>query len=108
MLPFWIALALFAQAPATPPAAPTLAPVWTVTEGMDANQVPIVPLYVHNTFQILPKGRWRLRRLPIRIRIGAPIPTAGLTLDDRETLRDRVRAAIEALRARVDSTAADP
>src|SRR5438067_6242036 len=73
-----------------------------------AAQVPIVPVYVHNTFQILPKGRWRLRRLPIRIRIGEPIPTAGLTLDDRETLRDRVRAAIEALRARVDSTAADP
>ena len=39
---------------------------------------------------------------------GEPIPTAGLTLDDREGLRDRVRAAIEALRARVDSTAADP
>jgi len=70
--------------------------------------VPIVPVYVHNTFQILPKGGWRLRRLPIRIRIGAPISTAGLTLDDREVLRDRVRAAIESLRARVDSAAAVP
>ena len=73
-----------------------------------AAQVPIVPVYVHNTFQIMPKGAWRLRRLPIRIRIGAPIPTAGMTLDDREALRDRVRAAIEALRARVDSTAVVP
>ena len=32
MLSVWITLALFAQAPA----APTLAPAWTVTEGMDA------------------------------------------------------------------------
>ena len=73
-----------------------------------AAQVPIVPVYVHNTFQIMPKGAWRLRRLPIRIRIGAPIPTAGMTLDDREALRDKVRAAIEALRARVDSTSVVP
>ncbi len=70
-----------------------------------AAQVPIVPVYVHNTFQIMPKGAWRLRRLPIRIRIGEPIPTVGMTLDDREALRDTVRAAIVQLRARVDSTA---
>ena len=70
-----------------------------------AAQVPIVPVYVHNTFQIMPKGAWRLRRLPIRIRIGEPIPTAGMTLDDREALRDKVRAAIVQLRARVDSAA---
>jgi len=68
-----------------------------------AAQVPLVPVYVHNTFEILPKGAWRMRRLPIRIRIGAPIPTVGLTLDDRDQLRERTRAAIEALRARVDS-----
>jgi len=68
-----------------------------------AAQAPLVPVYVHNTFEILPKGAWRLRRLPIRIRIGEPIPTVGLTLDDRDQLRERTRAAIEALRARVDS-----
>ena len=73
-----------------------------------AAQVPIVPVYVHNTFQIMPKGAWRLRRLPIRIRIGDPIPTAGMTLDDREALRDNVRAAIVQLRARVDSAAVVP
>lgn len=66
-----------------------------------AAQVPLVPVYVHNTFEIFPKGAWRLRRKPIVIRIGAPIPTAGLTLDDREQLRERTRAAIDALRAHV-------
>ena len=68
-----------------------------------AAQVPLVPVYVHNTFEILPKGAWRMRRLPIRIRIGEPIATTGLTLEDRDQLRERTRAAIEALRARVDS-----
>ena len=62
-------------------------------------------MYVHNTFEILPKGAWRMRRMPIRIRIGDAIPTVGLTLDDRDQLRERTRAAIETLRARVDSAA---
>jgi len=64
-----------------------------------AAQVPIVPLYVHNTFEILPKGARRLRPRPIRLLVGAPIQTAGLTLEDRTRLRDEVRAAIVALRS---------
>jgi 1-acyl-sn-glycerol-3-phosphate acyltransferase len=73
-----------------------------------AAQVPLVPVYVHATFRILPKGAWRLRRMPIRLLVGEAIPTAGLTLDDREALRDRARAAIVALRARVDAAAGVP
>lgn len=73
-----------------------------------AAQVPLVPVYVHATFRILPKGAWRLRSMPIRILVGEPIPTAGLTLSDRESLRDRARAAIVALRDRVDGPAAAP
>ncbi len=65
-----------------------------------AAQVPIVPVYVHHTFEILPKGAWRLRPRPIRLLVGAAIPTAGLSADDREALRERVRAAIVALQQR--------
>ncbi len=68
-----------------------------------AAQVPLVPVYVHDTFEIKPKGRIGLRPKPIRLRVGEPIPTVGLTLDDREALRDRTRAAMLALRARVDA-----
>jgi 1-acyl-sn-glycerol-3-phosphate acyltransferase len=64
--------------------------------------VPVVPVYVHNTFEIPPRGR-RLRRLPIRVRVGDPIATAGRTLDDLDAVRDAVRAAIERFRARVDA-----
>jgi 1-acyl-sn-glycerol-3-phosphate acyltransferase len=68
-----------------------------------AAQVPVVPVYVHQTFQILPKGGIRLRPRPIRIVVGDPIPTAGLGVDHRQELRDRVRPAILALKARVDA-----
>jgi 1-acyl-sn-glycerol-3-phosphate acyltransferase len=71
-----------------------------------AAQVPVVPVYVHNTFEILPKGRMRLRPRPIRIVIGDPIPTAGMSVERRQELRDRVRAAVLALQARVDARAA--
>jgi len=70
-----------------------------------AAQVPLVLVYVHNTFEILPKGGFRLHPRPILIRIGEPIPTEGLTPQDRERLRDRVRAAILDLKARVDAEA---
>jgi len=71
-------------------------------------QVPLVPVYVHSTFQILPKGGFRLRPRPIRILVGEPIATAGMTPEDRERLRGRARAAILALKARVDAGAASP
>src|SRR6267378_3059771 len=65
-----------------------------------AAQVPVVPVYVHHTFEILPKGAWRLRPRPIRLFVGTPIPTAGLAAGDRERLRDEVRAAMVALQQR--------
>ena len=68
--------------------------------------VPVVPVYVHNTFEILPKGGIRLRPRPIRILVGEVIPTAGLSLDDRQGLAERTRAALLGLRARVDSGSA--
>jgi 1-acyl-sn-glycerol-3-phosphate acyltransferase len=68
-----------------------------------AAQVPLVPVYVHDTFDIKPKGRFGLRPRPIRLLVGEPIPTKGLVAGDRERLREQVRAAMLALRARVDA-----
>src|SRR5205809_3426158 len=71
-----------------------------------AAQVPVVPVYVGHTFEIMPKGRLLLRPPPIRIMIGEPISTAGMTVDERQELRDRVHTAIVALKARVDAEGA--
>ena len=65
-----------------------------------AAQVPIVPVYVHLTFEILPKGAWRLRPRPIRLLAGRPIMTTGLRPEDRERLRNEVRAAMVALQSK--------
>ncbi len=71
-----------------------------------AAQVPVVPVYVGNTFVIMPKGRFFLNPRPIRIVIGDPISTAGMTVEQRQQLRDRVHAAIVGLKARVDAEGA--
>jgi 1-acyl-sn-glycerol-3-phosphate acyltransferase len=73
-----------------------------------AAQVPVVPVYVDGTYRILKKGGLELRPMPIRVEIGEPIPTVGLSPDDREQLRERVRAAILALKARVDAASPAP
>ena len=65
-----------------------------------AAQVPIVPVYIPHTFEILPKGAWRLRSRPIRLLAGRPIMTGGLRPEDRERLRDEVRAAMVALQSK--------
>jgi hypothetical protein len=48
-----------------------------------------------------------LRPRPIRIEIGDPISTDDLTLERRQELRDRVRAAMVRLKARVDADPSD-
>lgn len=64
-----------------------------------AAQVPVVPVYVSNTFQILPKAHLLLRPQPVTIHFGEPIATAGMTYDDRETLLRRSHAEIVRMRA---------
>ncbi|MDX1675249.1 MAG: lysophospholipid acyltransferase family protein [Longimicrobiales bacterium] len=60
--------------------------------------VPIVPFGVAGSRRVLPKGRWRLRKGPIIVRFGEPIPTADLTEAERDTLIERVRREVRRLR----------
>jgi len=72
-----------------------------------AAQVPVVPVYVSNTFQILPKARILLQPQPITIQFDDPIPTAGMTYDAREELLTRSYAAILRMRAASPDAAFD-
>ena len=63
-----------------------------------AAQVPVVPVYCAGTFTLLPKGTVRLTPHPVAAYFGDPIPTAGMTYDDREELMKSTRTAIEKLR----------
>src|SRR5678816_4388256 len=60
-------------------------------------QVPLVPVAILGGRDAMGKGSALIRPATLSVRIGAPIPTAGLTIDDREAVSRRVRAAVQAL-----------
>jgi 1-acyl-sn-glycerol-3-phosphate acyltransferase len=59
--------------------------------------VPIVPVAVQGGRAAMRKGSAIVRPVHVSVRIGEPIPTAGLTLADRDALIERVRARIRVL-----------
>jgi len=65
-----------------------------------AAQVPVVPVLCEGTYELMPKGSWAPKPGSITIRIGEPIPTAGLGYEDRAKLADRTRSALLRLGAK--------
>jgi len=63
-------------------------------------QVPVVPVFIEGSFAVLPKGSIHPRPAPITLHVGAPIPTRGMTYDDRDALIAATREALIALGAR--------
>lgn len=59
--------------------------------------VPVVPLAIRGSHQVMPKGQWLVRPGRIRIRIGRPIPVEGLEMSDRHALLRKSRAAVASL-----------
>ena len=60
-------------------------------------QAPIVPVAISGGRDAMRKGSWFVRPVMCRIRIGEPVETAGMTVDDRDRLIEIVRASIEEL-----------
>ncbi|MGH7788156.1 MAG: lysophospholipid acyltransferase family protein [Candidatus Binatia bacterium] len=55
-------------------------------------QLPIVPMTISGTRKFLPRGCAVIRPGGrVRLVLGEPIPTAGLSIDDRDALNQRVR-----------------
>jgi 1-acyl-sn-glycerol-3-phosphate acyltransferase len=54
--------------------------------------VPIVPIIMHGTMPIMPKGSWRVRPGTVDVHVLDAVPTAGLTYDDRDVVSSAVRA----------------
>lgn len=57
----------------------------------------IVPMAAIGVHRIMPKKSLKIRPGEVVVRFGDPIETAGFTVDQREALSDRVRAAMAAL-----------
>jgi len=60
-------------------------------------QADIIPIALVGTFDLLPMNTYHIKSRPLKMRVGQPIPTAGLTLRDTEAVSAKVRAAIEGL-----------
>jgi 1-acyl-sn-glycerol-3-phosphate acyltransferase len=58
-------------------------------------QAPIVPVVIRGSFEIMPKGRFFVRRGTVRVKFLEPVPTEGLGPKDLDALRDNVREKIE-------------
>jgi 1-acyl-sn-glycerol-3-phosphate acyltransferase len=65
-----------------------------------SQRLPVLPVGVAGTFAVWPKGKVQIRRNPVAVEVGEPIPVEGLTLDDRGALRDRAFEQVKELRAR--------
>lgn len=62
-----------------------------------AAQAPVVPVAVSGGRASMRKGSAIVRPARVRVRIGEPVPTEGLTLEDRDQLIATVRERIERL-----------
>jgi 1-acyl-sn-glycerol-3-phosphate acyltransferase len=68
-------------------------------------QCPIVPVGIEGSGRIMPKGSFRIRSGTIRVRVGDPISTEGLTMESRDGLLEESRVAVARLRDAASSAA---
>lgn len=62
-------------------------------------QAPIVPVAVSGGRAAMQKGSWFVRPVMVDVRLGEPVETAGMAVEDRDELIEIVRARIEELRS---------
>ena len=68
---------------------------------------PVQPMAVSGTRDAIRKGSMRFGRADVIVRILNPVPTGGLTVDDVDELRDRVRRVIDDARSELAEHAAE-
>jgi len=59
------------------------------------NKTPILPITVHGSFTILPKGTLRMGNAEIRVHLGTPIPTRDKTRENRDQLKLHVESWVK-------------
>jgi 1-acyl-sn-glycerol-3-phosphate acyltransferase len=58
-------------------------------------QAPIVPVAITGARDAMHKGSLVIRPVEVRVRIGEPVETAGMTVDDRDALAATVRERVQ-------------
>ncbi len=57
--------------------------------------VPIVPIVIHGTYDVMPKSGLRVRPCPVRIEVLEPVATDNYTRDNKDELLDRIRGIMQ-------------
>lgn len=57
-------------------------------------QAPVIPTVIHGTIAVTPRGQFRANPGTVHVHLLDPIPTEGLTYDDRDQLATTVRNAM--------------
>jgi 1-acyl-sn-glycerol-3-phosphate acyltransferase len=60
-------------------------------------KVDVVPMAIVGTYETLKMNTWHIKPRPVRLLVGAPIRTDGLSIRDTEALTDQAREAIAGL-----------
>jgi 1-acyl-sn-glycerol-3-phosphate acyltransferase len=58
-------------------------------------EVDVVPVALRGMYELLPMNTYHIKPRPLEMRVGKPIPTAGLTLRDMEQLTAKVQKSME-------------
>lgn len=61
----------------------------------------VLPIAIGGTRDAMLKGSWKVGRTRALVKVGEPISTQGMTLDDLESLKAEARARIQALREEI-------
>jgi 1-acyl-sn-glycerol-3-phosphate acyltransferase len=69
--------------------------------------VPIVPVAIEASGEVLPANAWTHSPGTIRVKVGLPIPTQGRSEDDREALAREVREAMIRLHQEIGGKSAE-
>jgi len=65
-------------------------------------QVDIVPIVLRGMYELLPMNTYHIKPRSLEMRVGKPIPTAGLTLQEMEELSARVKREMDEMYYRGD------
>jgi 1-acyl-sn-glycerol-3-phosphate acyltransferase len=57
-------------------------------------RTPIVPVSIRGTFELMPRGKWLIKKGPVRIVFHDPISVGGYTQEQMPELMERVRVAV--------------
>lgn len=71
-------------------------------------EVPVVPMAIYGADRAMRKGSPIIWPTVVRVHLGTPVETLGMTLDDRQRLADDVRARVAALLAEAAAADASP